>query len=320
MELRHLRYFVAVAERLNFRRAAEALATSQPSLSLQIRALEDELHVRLFERTRRKVELTPAGRFYLHEVRRIFGTLQLANEQVANVEPEVRSEIVVGSARGAIVRYIPGLLTALRAANPASALKIRSIHPVELLGQLRNRVVQLGFVHGPVDDPVLLTEPLWDHGFCVVLPANHSAAALESIDLHRLHGERFIQYASTSSQTIHDQIAAILAERDFAPTDVEEAPATSRVIGSVACGDGFAIVPDHWRLIGTPGVVFRPLAPASSQRLRISACWYRDETAQLVADFVRIARGFRLEALLRDDRFEHRVETYTLESRGLANC
>jgi DNA-binding transcriptional LysR family regulator len=291
LELRHLRYFVAVAERLNFRRAAEALSTSQPSLSLQIRALEDELHVRLFERTRRKVELTPAGRFYLHEVRRIFGALQLANEQVVHVDPDARTEIVVGSARGTIVRYIPGLLTAVRAAHPAVALKIRSVHPVELLGQLRDRIVQLGFVHGPVHDPVLIAEPLWEHGFCVVLPANHVAGAQEIVDLRQLHGERLIQYASTSSQPIHDEIAAICLEREFAPTDVEEAPATSRVIGSVASGDGFAIVPDHWRLIGTPGVIFRPLAPHCAHRLRISACWHRDETAPLVHDFVRIARA-----------------------------
>ena len=291
MELRHLRYFVAVAERLNFRRAAEALSTSQPSLSLQIRALEDELRVRLFERTRRKVELTPAGRFYLHEVRRIFGALQLANEQVAHVEPETRSEIVVGSARGTIVRYIPGLLTALRAAQPAVGLKMRSIHPVELLGGLRDRAVQLGFVHGTVHDDALVTEPLWEHGFCVVLPANHRAGSADIVDLRTLRGERLIQYASTSSQPIHDQIAAICLERDFAPSDVEEAPATSRVIGSVACGDGFAIVPDHWRLIGTPGVVFRPLSPRSTQRLRISACWHRDETSPVVHDFLRIARA-----------------------------
>jgi DNA-binding transcriptional LysR family regulator len=291
LELRHLRYFLAVAERLNFRRAAEALSTSQPSLSLQIRALEDELHVRLFERTRRKVELTPAGRFYLHEVRRIFGALQLANEQVAHVESEARAEIVVGSARGTIVRYIPGLLTAIRAAHPAVALKMRSVHPVELLGQLRDRVVKLGFVHGPVHDPALVAEPLWEHGFCVVLPANHSAASQERVDLRQLHGERLIQYASTSSQPIHDEIAAICAEADFAPADVEEAPATSRVIGSVASGDGFAIVPDHWRLIGTPGVVFRPLSPHSTHQLRISACWHRDETSPLVRDFLRIARA-----------------------------
>jgi DNA-binding transcriptional LysR family regulator len=300
LELRHLRYFVAVAERLNFRRAAEALSTSQPSLSLQIRALEDELNVRLFERTRRKVELTPAGRFYLHEVRRIFGALQLANEQVAHVESEARAEIVVGSARGTIVRYIPGLLTAVRAAHPAVGLKIRSVHPVELLGQLRDRIVQLGFVHGPVHDPALIATPLWEHGFCVVLPANHSARALESVDLRQLQGERLIQYASTSSQTIHDEIAAICHERELTPPGVEEAPATSRVIGSVASGDGFAIVPDHWRLIGTPGVIFRPLSPHCTRRLRISAVWHWDETAPLVHDFVRIARtrsGAGLELL-----------------------
>ena len=289
MELRHLRYFVAVAEQLNFRRAAEALATSQPSLSLQIRALEDELGVRLFERTRRKVELTPAGRFYLHEVRRIFGALQLANEQVAHVDPEARAEVIVGGARGTIVRYIPGMLTALRTAHPEVALKMRSVHPTELLGQLRDRVVQLGFVHGAVSDSALVTEPLWEHGFCVALPASHALAAKDAIDLRELRGERLIQYASTSSSSIHDEITAICRERNFTPLDIEEAPATSRVIGAVACGDGIAIVPDHWRLIGTPGVAFRALAPKSPHRLRISACWHKDETSSVVRDFVRIA-------------------------------
>ena len=297
MELRHLRYFMAVAEQLNFRRAAEALATSQPSLSLQIRALEDELQVRLFERTRRKVELTPAGRFYLHEVRRIFGALALANEQVRHVEPEARTEVVLGGARGTIVRYIPGMLTALRAAYPAVAIKMRSIHPVELLSQLRSRVVQLGFVHGDVQDSVLVTMPLWEHGFCVVLPANHAAASQDRIDLQQLRGQRLIQYASTSSPAIHDAIAAMCRERKFSPVDVEEAPATSRVIGSVACGDGIAIVPDHWRLIGTPGVVFRSLSAPDSHRLRISACWHRDETSPMVRDFIRIAHESTGEGL-----------------------
>jgi DNA-binding transcriptional LysR family regulator len=290
LELRHLRYFVAVAEHLNFRRAAETLATSQPSLSLQIRALEDELHVRLFERTRRKVELTPAGRFYLHEVRRVFSALQLANEQVAHVDPEMRIEVVLGSARGTIVRYIPGLLAGLRAAHPEVSLKVRSIHPADLLGQLRDRTVQLGFMHGPVRDAALMTEPMWSHGFCVVLPVTHSAAARDAVDLNELRGERLIQYASTSSQLIHDEVGAICRERNFVPSDVEEAPATSRVISAVACGDGIAIVPDHWQLIGTPGVAFRPLSPQSTQRLQISACWHRDETSPVVRDLLQLAR------------------------------
>jgi DNA-binding transcriptional LysR family regulator len=288
MELRHLRYFVAVAEHLNFRRAAEALATSQPSLSLQIRALESELGVRLFERSRRKVELTAAGRFYLHEVRRIFGALQLANDQVVRVDPETRVE--VAGARGTIVRYIPGMVAALRAAHPEIALRVRSIHPAELLGQLRDRTVQLGFVHGAVRDASLVVEPLWSHGFCVALPLNHAAAAREAIDLRELRGERLIQYASTSSQLIHDEVGAICRERGFAPSSVEEAPATSRVISAVACGDGIAIVPDHWQLIGTPGVAFRRLNPQGAQRLQISACWHRDEASPVVRDLVAAAR------------------------------
>lgn len=290
MELRHLRYFVAVAEHLNFRRAAQALSTSQPSLSLQIKSLEDELGVRLFERTRRQVELTPAGRFYLHEVRRIFGALQLANEQVTHVDPEVRIEIVIGGARGTIVRYIPGMLAGLRSAHPEITLKVRSIHPAELLAQLRDRTVHLGFVQGPVRDACLLAEPMWNYGFCVALPIKHAAAALDAVDLRDLRGERLIQYASTSSQLIHDEVAAICRERHYIPTDVEEAPATSRVISAVACGDGIAIVPDHWKLIGTPGVAFRPLTPCCTQRVDISACWHRDEVSPVVRDLVSVAR------------------------------
>jgi DNA-binding transcriptional LysR family regulator len=290
MELRHLRYFVAVAEHLNFRRAAAALATSQPSLSLQIRSLESELGIRLFERTRRKVELTPAGRFYLHEVRRIFGALQLANEQVAHVGGDARLEFVIAGARGTIVRYIPGMLAALRSAHPEIALKVRSLHPADLLGQLRDRTVQLGFVHGVVRDAALIVEPLWSHGFCVALPLTHDAAASDAIDLGDLRGERLIAYSSASNQLIHDEVAAICRDRSFAPSSVEEAPATSRVISAVACGDGIAIVPDHWQLIGTPGVAFRRLTPRSEQRLQISACWHRDETSSVLRDLVRVAR------------------------------
>jgi DNA-binding transcriptional LysR family regulator len=301
LELRHLRYFVAVAEHLNFRRAAESLATSQPSLSLQIRALEDELHVPLFERTRRKVELTPAGRFYLHEVRRVLGALKLANEQAAHVDPEMRVEVVLGGARGTIVRYIPGLIAELRAAHPEISLKVRSVHPAELLGALRARTVQLGFIHGPVRDAALVTEPMWSHGFCVALPVTHRAAARHAVDLHELRGDRLIQYASTSSQRIHDEVGSICRECNFIPADVEEAPATSRVISAVACGDGIAIVPEHWQLIGTPGVAFRPLSPPGAQRLQTSACWHRDETSPVVRNLVRLARA-RGQAVFAENR------------------
>ncbi len=287
----NLRYFVSVAERLSFRRAADALATSQPSLSQQIIALEDELHVRLFDRSRQKVELTPAGEFYLHEVRRIFDALHTANEQVAHVDAARPSEVVLGCARGTMVRYVPGMILTMRGAYPDVTVKVRSIQQVELLGQVRERSVQLAFVYGPVHDPALHSEPLWDHGFCVVLPVHHPAARLETVDPDHLRGEHLIHYARTTSEQIHDAIVEICRDADLAPRDVQQSQASSRIIGKVASGDGIAIVPDQWRVIGTPGVVFRPLRLDRLRRLAISACWHRDERASIVREFIAVARA-----------------------------
>lgn len=291
MELRHLRYFVAVAEQLNFRRAAEVLQTSQPSLSLQIRALEDELGVRLFDRDRRSVELTGAGRFYLHEVRQILGALRLANEQVARAGIDPRAGIVIGGARGSLIRYLPGLLTALRASQPAVSIKIRSSHPAELVRSLGDGSIAFGFVYGDVADPRLVTVPLWTFGYCVALPSLHPLATSSAVALAKLRGERLIQYARATSPFIHDQIETICRDHGFAASEVEEAPATSRVISAVACGDGIAVVPDHWRVIGTPGVSFVPLAARSAERLQLMACYRGENESPMLRDFIAIARA-----------------------------
>ena len=291
MEIRHLRYFVSVAERLSFRRAASDLATSQPSLSKQIRALEAELRVDLFERTRRKVELTPAGRFYLQTARQLLDALAVANEQVRTIQRERLQELVIGCARGSMVRYIPDMLLSMRALHPEVVLRVRSIQQAELLRQLRERTVHIGFLHGPVAEAQLRSEPLWHYGFSVVVPAHHPAASQASIDLHQLAGEQLIHYARTTSEHIHDAINDLCHERDFVPLETHQSTASSRVIAAVASGDGFAIVPEQWRFIGTPAVVFRPMIPVSARSLCIHACWHRDERSAIVREFIDVARS-----------------------------
>jgi DNA-binding transcriptional LysR family regulator len=108
--------------------------------------------------------------------------------------------------------------------------------------------------------------------------------------LSALAGENLIAYARSSSAAIHDEVTAICREQRFVPNEIEEATATSRLITSVACGDGIAIVPAHWTAISTRGVVFKPMSPPNARRLRVSACWHKEETAPIVRDFVAIVQ------------------------------
>jgi DNA-binding transcriptional LysR family regulator len=296
VELRHLRYFLAVAEQLHFRRAAMSLDTSQPSLSLQIRTLEAELGARLFERTKRNVRLTAAGKLYEVEVRRVFADLDAANQRALEAARGTRGELTVATSIATLMSYFPRIVRRFRAAYPDVTLRMQMIHAVDLVDALITRRVQLGFVQVPPNAERLLSEPLWEHQFVVALPADHSAAGRTAVNLHDLSGERLIAYARTSSASIANEVAALCAEQHFVPSAIEEVAETTTVFGLVACGDGIAIMPAHVQSVAPPGILFKPLDPPSPRRMHISACWNRDEDSPLIPAFITIARETGLPA------------------------
>jgi DNA-binding transcriptional LysR family regulator len=290
VELRHLRYFLAVAEQLHFRRAAKSLETSQPSLSLQIRTLEAELGVRLFERTKRSVRLTAAGKLYEAEVRRILADLEAANQRALEAARGTRGELTLATSIATLMSYFPRIVRRFRATYPDVTLRMHMIHAVELVDALVARRVQLGFVQVPPNAERLLSEPLWEHRFVVALPADHPAAGHKAVNLRALSGERLIAYARTSSASIAAEVDALCTEQHFVPGAVEEVAETTTVFGLVACGNGIAIMPAHVQSVAPPGILFKPLDPPSARRMHISACWHRAEDSPLIAAFITIAR------------------------------
>src|ERR1700741_105716 len=188
MELRHLRYFVAVAEELNFTRAAQRLNTAQPSLSQQIQDLEQEVAVPLFIRTKRSVKLTAAGTAFLNEARL---TLAQARRAVASARQAARageSTLVLGFGPAAEIKLFPSTLTSLRASFPTLRLEFRSMTTLEQREALLHNEIDLAFLRPPIHEPSLEAIPVLREQFVAVLPADHPLAGEGPLDFAELAG------------------------------------------------------------------------------------------------------------------------------------
>jgi DNA-binding transcriptional LysR family regulator len=176
MDFRRLRYFVAVAEHLNFRRAAETLNTSQPSLSQQIRALEDQLGVALFKRTKRRVQLTTAGAVYLAGIRHLISEVDAYGQQAREAQAGLRGTLTVGTNRMVMIHHIPQVVRRFRADFPDVNFSLTILRNPDLVGALRAGRIELAFSTGVTADDDLATQLLWSLPSRVVLPAGQRMA------------------------------------------------------------------------------------------------------------------------------------------------
>ncbi len=179
MELRQLRYFVAVAEELHFRRAAERLHISQPPLSQQIRALEDELGFALLIRTRRRVQLTPAGEAFLRDARVLLGELDGAVATARRIDAGQTGRLRVGFVGSALLSIVPGTVERFRASRPGVAIELRERSTVDQLRAVAAGLVDVGLVRPPIDDEGgLRAETVLRERTVAALPTGHPLAAL----------------------------------------------------------------------------------------------------------------------------------------------
>ncbi|MHB1304280.1 MAG: LysR substrate-binding domain-containing protein [Acidiphilium sp.] len=276
MEMRQLRYFVAVAEELSFSRAAERLNVSQPPLSMQIKALEDELGATLFNRTRRKVEITHAGVLLLDSARKALGELRRAAEMVG-LSARGEAGLIRMGFTGSVpmLDMFPRLMRAFRDRYPEIGVELRHMSTARQLQALMDEELDVGILRPPYyfqAGPGLVAHRIWRDELMVFLPASHALAFGNSaIDLAGLEGETFVGVAPDIGCGMHDHVMTICSRAGFVPKVAQHARELGSVLGLVAAGIGIAILPHCYARIGIPDVVSRPLAePGAASELLLA--------------------------------------------------
>jgi len=290
VELRHLKYFVAVAEELNFTRAAARLHTSQPSLSQQIRQLEGHVGVPLLERSRHHVALTNAGRIFLRETKDILGRIEHASRLAKHAAEGRAGELSVGTFPAADVRILPTLRALMAARLPHLRLILHSKYAVDPVIGLRTGALDAAFVRGPFDADGLEVLDLLREQIVVVLPAHHALARRHRIPVRLLHDLPCITMDRSLAPVLHDAIALLYRQAHIRMHAVSRADNVLGHLQLVQEGLGFALLPESVGSLLPPGVVVKPLAGNPVPMVSIVIAWKSGNTSPLVRAFVDLAR------------------------------
>jgi DNA-binding transcriptional LysR family regulator len=286
MELRHLRYFVTVAEELHFGRAALRLHLSQPPLSMQIKALESEIGTLLLERSRRKVELTPAGAVFLREARDILGRVEQATAAAQRAGRGEVGELTIGFISIADYNVLPLVLSEFRTRYPGVRLNLREATTDALLLDLAEQRIDVGFVLAPILDDGLDTVLLLREALVAALPERHPLARGRGpLSLARLADSPFILFPRHMAPGLYDDVVSFCRRAGFSPRVEQEAVQMQTIISLVSAGLGVALIPASMRNLGRTGVVYRSLREKSPQT-EILAAWRRGETAPALVRFL----------------------------------
>jgi DNA-binding transcriptional LysR family regulator len=288
MELRHLRYFVAVAEELHFGRAAERLHMAQPPLSQQIRQLETEIGFDLFRRTKRSVQLTEAGQLFLDQVRVIFAQVDRAIQIGRQASRGELGQMVVGFVGSAAYNVLPPILQAMRTQVPGVVVELRELTTVQQLQWVAEGNIDVGFVRPPVDLPGIESEVIFQESLMVALPECHPLCQGKTVAVRSLLHEPFIQFPRVLAPGLYDPIISLCQQAGFSPNVVQEAIQMQTIVSLVAAEMGVAIVPASLQNLQRKGVVYKSLAEVTPL-VAIALVW-RQFPSLAVQRFVEVAR------------------------------
>ena len=306
MELRHLRYFVAVAEELHFGRAAQRLHMAQPPLSQQIKQLEAELGFQLFDRTRRSVQLTAAGDRFLADTYSLLERLNQSIEVGRRISRGEQGKLVIGFVSSAAYSVLPPILRRFRTQFPAIALTLQELTTNVQLQQLQENRLDIGFVRPPLEsnsefnsefNKTLSQHPILRESFIVALAQSHPLAQREAIAIASLASEPFILFPRYRAPGLYDQIISLCQQGDFSPTVVQEAVQMQTIVSLVAAEIGVALVPKSLQNLQRIGVVYRSLLEPTP-RAAIALVWRTEDTSVSIQHFLNLARSGELEGSL----------------------
>lgn len=298
MNIRHLEYFVVLAEELHFRRSAERLGVTQAPLSLAIQALEESLGARLFHRTRRSVALTEAGIALYEQAPAILARIEGARESVWQTVSGEVGRLRVGFTNAASLSPIfPKLIHDYRTQRPKVHVQLRELASSQQLDALEAREIDVALLRLDDQQPARATlalTPLVVEPLVVAMHAKHRLAKMSKVRIADLRDEAFIAYPRSAGVVMFTQIQALCAKRGFTPNIVQEAQQASTLIGLTATGLGITVVPASLESISLPGVVFRRFADTDTTTTLHIGHRYGDGNSR-VALFVEIALALRGE-------------------------
>jgi DNA-binding transcriptional LysR family regulator len=291
MELRHLRYFVAVAEECHFGRAAERLQIAQPPLSQQIKQLERELGVPLLTRSTRKVELTPSGERYLLRARTILAEVDEAGDEAVRVAAGEVGRLAIGFTGSATYELLPTLARVLDEDLPDLELDLHGemLTPVQVAA-LQERTLDVGFLRPPVRDTGIDVRVLRKEPLIAVVPSEHPLAGRSKVRLEDLRNDPFITYPSHHRSVVYDAVFDACRRAGFTPRRTQEVGETSTLVVFVAAGLGVALVPASVRHLNITGAVYLPLAGTTEEVELAVATRADDESPHVRRVLARVRR------------------------------
>jgi DNA-binding transcriptional LysR family regulator len=294
VELRHLRYFTAVAENGGFGRAAQLLHVAQSAISEQIRDLEAELGAPLFDRNNRNIRLTAAGEQFLVDARAV---LALAAKAAANVQKSLHGEIgalTIGFFVGGTGKFLPAIVKEFRVRFPEVQVGLVEMPPAMQHQALQAGSIDIGFTRGlqPAEAAILRSEHFVTERLYAVLVRNHPLANRRKISMIELADERFVLNDRKYSPLVFDKVITLCSEAGFSPRIGATASVSSGVLALVEAGEGLAILPEGSQRLSTEELVFVPLADRTAF-VDLVIAWSPQHESPVVRSFIELARKRR---------------------------
>lgn len=287
MELRQLRYFVAVAEELHFRRAAQKLHVAQPPLSQQIKRLEKELGTELFRRTRRKVELTGAGESFLAEARRTLVHAERAGEAARSAARGEAGWLRIGFVGSISYDLLPRVLGEFREHYPQVQMDLRQLTTQAQIEALQTGDIDVGLAREMESVEGLTVLPLFTEPLIAALPDSHLLAGREQISLEELSKEQFITVPRSQAPRLYDRFVSLCHAAGFSPTISQEASQFPTILGLVSAELGVSAIPDAVRAFPKTGVSYLALTDDGAES-SVSVAHRADENSAVIEAFLGV--------------------------------
>jgi DNA-binding transcriptional LysR family regulator len=287
MDIRKMRYFIMVAEELNFSRAAERLKMAQPPLSQEIRKLEEELGVQLFHRTKRMVELTDAGKIFLEGSHQTLFQLEKTIKETQLAAKGQIGNLIIGFVDS--TEIVIEVLSNFRKRFPEIHLILHEMTTEQQLKALYEKQIHIGFIRSKQNNEILFSEVCSEESLRLVLHQDHPFASLPEIPIHLLIGEPFILFPRHFGPNFYDLIISYFWDHGVSLNVVQEAIQMQTIVNLVATGMGISVVPSSVERYKRPGVIYKKIQE-TTPKINLYVGWRQDETSPIIGQFLTVVR------------------------------